>query len=385
MWGDNSPLFIKRRSGTLLEQPLINYISSFDANKDYVLEFTYLGAERVTTNEIQIRVDKLNSLPIYTRQSTKFDKNHTIPGRVLTNGVTYRAKIRVQSQNGEWSVWSPEETFTCLTTPKIVFQNLQEDKFVYNNDILFQAYFQQEQGDRVETYQFSLLDSNGVALQRYPVRRPESRLPNVMQERISNLDKGRLYYVKIDVMTESGLEYADRHEFVAHYVAPSTSGIIEVKPDQKNGTVLMQAYLTQSLGIQVTPKIENGNDEGEAVMPVDYAYIDGDKVIIPPHRPLRYDRLGMAQASDFVLKLWCEKIPNGMFLEFISEHRSGVGIQFEKRDNRVLMHKQYLNEDDNGIKSVHASNVIEGLGKQAFYLYVKLIEFRPEIYIELES
>ncbi len=48
-----------------------------------------------------------------------------------------------------------------------------------------------------------------------------------MQERISNLDKGRLYYVKIDVMTESGLEYADRHEFVAHYVAPSTSGIIE--------------------------------------------------------------------------------------------------------------------------------------------------------------
>ena len=74
-----------------------------------------------------------------------------------------------------------------------------------------------------------------------------------------------------------------------------------------------------------------------------------------------------------------------MFLEFISEHRSGVGIQFEKRDNRVLMHKQYLNEDDNGIKSVHASNVIEGLGKKAFYLYVKVVEFRAEIYIELDS
>lgn len=369
----------------MLEQPLINYITNFDANKDYTLEFTYLGTERITTNEVEIRVDKMGSLPIYARQSTKFDKNHVIPGGILRNGVTYRAKARVQNQDGGWSIWSPEETFTCLSTPRIIFENLEEDKYVYNNDVLFQAYFQQEQGDRVSTYQFSLLNSNGVPVSRYPVRRPEARLPNVMQERISNLDKGRLYYLKINVITESGIDYSQRHEFIAHYVAPSTSGIIEVKPDSENGTVLMQSYLTQSLGIQVTPKIENGSNEGGSVIPVDYAYIDDEKIIIPPHRPLMYDRLGMAQASDFIIKLWCQNIGNGTFLEFISEHRNGIGIQFEKRSDRVLMHKEFLNEDDNGLKSVHSSNVIEGLDKKSFYLYVKLIEFRPEIYIELEN
>ena len=364
-------------------QPLINYISNFDALRDYKLEYTYLGSERITTNHVEIREDKLNSEPVYSRESTKFDKNHVIPANVLRNGVSYKAKIRVMEDSGVWSVWSPEESFTCLRTPRVIFENLQEEKYVYNNDILFRAIFQQEQGDRVDNYQFMLLNANMVPIRKYPVRRTESATPNIMQERISDLDKGKLYYLGIQIHTSSGIDYFTKHEFVSHYVAPSTSGIINVKNDKDNGLVLMQATIAQNIGIQVAPHLEQDEDSGIPFMPVEYVYIDDDKVVIPPHRPLMFSRLGMAQASDFVLKLWCQNIKDGKFLELKTEHNNGIGLWLEKRGDYVVMRKEWLNEDDAGIKSIHRSNAIEGLGRQSFYLYLKVIEFRADIYIEL--
>ena len=91
----------------------------------------------------------------------------------------------------------------------------------------------------------------------------------------------------------------------------------------------------------------------------------------------------MAQASDFVLKLWCQNIKDGKFLELKTEHNNGIGLWLEKHGDYVVMRKEWLNEDDAGIKSIHRSNAIEGLGRQSFYLYLKVIEFRADIYIEL--
>ena len=44
---------------------------------------------------------------------------------------------------------------------------------------------------------------------------------------------------------------------------------------------------------------------------------------------------------------------------------------------------KFLNDDDAGIMSTHRSNIIPNLGRKEFYLYLKVIEFRPEIHIEL--
>lgn len=364
-------------------QPLVNYVSNFDATLDYKLEFTYLGSEYIVTNHVEIREDRLNSEPIYSRESTKFDKNHTIPAHTLQNGKSYRVKVRVFENDSTWSVWSPEETFTCLRTPSVIFENLEEDKYVYNNDILFRAFFQQEQGDRVDTYQFILMNSNMEALYKYPVRRPEAHAPNVMQERIKNLEKGKLYYLGINIHTRAGIDFITSHEFVSHYVAPSTPGIVHAKSDRDNGTVMINAYIKQSLGIQVAPNLVEDEDDNMPFVPVEYTYINDEKIVIPPHRPLMYTRLGMAQASDFIMKIWCQNIPNGPFITFQTENNNGVGLRLEKRDDCVVMVKEFLNDDDAGIMSTHRSNIIPDLGRKEFYLYLKVIEFRPEIHIEL--
>lgn len=365
-------------------QPILNYVSNFDAKKDYKFEFTYLGSEKIVTNEVEIRVDAINTEPIYKRQTTKFDKNHVLPAHVLSNGVSYKAKIRIMLEDGSWSVWSPEESFTCLATPNVIFENLEEEKYVYNNDVMFRAFFQQEQGDRVDTYRFVLLNSNKIPIKKFDVRRPETYSPSVMQERINNLEKGRLYYLSIYINTKAGVDFIATHEFVAHYVAPSTAGIIRAYNEKSEGTVIVQSTISQNLGIQVAPNLVEDTESGIPFMPVDYVYLDNSKIVIPPHRPLMFSNLGMAQASDFIMKLWCENIPDGKFIEIQTENKNGVGLRLEKHDDVIVMVKEWLNEDDNGIKSRHRSNRIEGgIGRRGFYLYLKVIEFRPEIYVEI--
>lgn len=361
-------------------QPFLSHVGNFDAKKGYEFEYTYLGAERILTNELSIRENKKNSVPVYNGTSTKFDKIHILSSGVLQNGKSYLAKIRVKVGE-EWSEWSSEVSFTCLATPKFVYQSLQDGKFVYNNDILMNIVFQQEQGDKVDTFEFVLMDHNKVPIKKYPVRRPLLKSPNLLQERITDLVKGRLYYIGCRVRTVNGVDFFDSHELIPHFAAPSLLGKIKTHNQSDSGQILIQSYLKQTLGVQTRPHIEGK----ELVSPLSYVYLEDDWVVIPPDKPLQYKRLGMAQASDWVGKIWCKNIPNGTFLEIYPENNNGIGMKFIKYDDYIVCEKEFLNEGVMGIKSRSRSNIVSGLGLKQFYMYVKVIEFRVDIYIEAVS
>ena len=379
MRGVNSPPTILYKKGGRDLQPLLNIIPNFDAITGATLGFTYLGSERIITNQLEIREDKLNSAPVYQRESTKFDKNHTVGPGLLQNGKNYLAKIRVKLEGDAWSVWSPETPFTALRTPTLVFQNLQEEKYVYNNDILMSVIFQQEQGDRVETYRFILMDQNKVPLEKFPTRVPETNTPNFMQERIKNLIKGKLYYVGVEVRSTSGVQFFGYHELIPHFIAPSTNSIVTAKPEPHDGQVLVESFLKQTTGIQTTPYIEGVDNVSSS----NYIYLEGEWVIIPPHRPLHYEKLGVGKSSDFVLKVWCKNVANGEFLKFITSHDNGVGLTVVKQSDHVYVYKEFLNSDGTGYRARYKSNVIPNLGAKGFYLYLKMMEFRADVRIEL--
>lgn len=363
-------------------KPYLNLIDNFDALIDYEFHFTYLGSDRVITNELSIREKERNSQPIYVKQSTKFDTSHVLEKETLVNGKTYVAKVRVQVGDG-WSEWSPEMEFTCLRTPRIIFETIQDGKFVYNNDVMMTVRFYQEQGDKVETFQFMLLDQNRLPINKYPTRRALISSPNVLSERISDLVKGRLYYVGVKIRTKFGIDYYDTHELIPHFVAPALAGIVEAKNQTNDGQILVQAHLKQTLGIQTRAEIKGDGSHGAATF--GYVYLGGEWVIIPPDKPLLYRQLGMAKASDWVGKIWLRNIPNGTFLEFETAHSNGIGMKFIKYDDYVVCQKDYLNEDGLGVQSRHISNIVPGLGTKSFYLYIKVVEFRVEMYIEVMS
>lgn len=340
--------------------------------------YTYLGSERILLNELSIREDVRNSQPVHVAQSTKFDKSHLLSGGVLQNGKAYLAKIRVSRGSG-WTEWSAEAPFTCLETPKYTFENLQEGKFVYNNDVLMRIIFQQAQGDKVETFRFVLMDQNKVPIKgkSYPMRRPNPATPNVLQERITDLVKGKLYYIGCYVTTINGIQFFDSHEFIPHFVAPGSAGVIQTDVQEDTGQVLVQSFLRQHTGIQTTPHIQ-GQDFAEASS---YVYLNGEWVVIPPDKPLTYKKMGMAKASDFVVKLWCKNVLDGEFLYFSEENQDGVGIRFIKHRDYITAEKEFLNDGGHGVQSRTKSNVVENLGLKEFFLYIKVFEFRVQIEI----
>lgn len=354
-------------------QPYINFIDNFEAEQNYTVDYTYLGSERILTNEVSIKENKTSGKTVYTRQSTKFDKNHVIPANSLKNGESYLIKLRVKINDSDWSDWSPEIPFVCLSTPTLDFTTLDDKNYIYNNDVMMNVLYRQKQGEKIETFQFSLLDENKVPIYTYPVRFPDPSTPNSIGERMSDLIKGKLYYVGCRIITKNGIVFFDSHEFIPHYVAPSMAGIVDVQNNSEDGQVLVQTFLRQMLGTQTKPFIPGKNGD---VVETSYVYLNNEWIVIPETQPLMYKRLGMAKASDWMAKIWCKNVPNGLFIDMTRTNGDPIGLKFYKENDYITCEKEFL-----GVKSRTRSNIVKDLKLKEFYLYIKVIEYRIQMTI----
>lgn len=352
--------------------PFLNIIDNFDANFDYTMYFSYLGSSRMIKNKLSIR-ESNSDKSVYERESTKFDKSHVVPKGVLVNGKSYKAKISIMQETGEeWTGWSPEVEFLCLSTPVIVFDNIDHQRFVYNDDVMMTAIYRQEQGEKVEAFQFVLMDENKVPLTEFPTRIPNPRTPSILQERVSGLVKGRLYYLSCKVITTNGINYTEFQEFIPQFIAPTVNGIVQVSNQGDSGQVLVQAFLKQMLGTQAKAYVPYADDDGEW----NYVFLNDDWIVIPPDMPLVFTRLGMAKSSDWIGKIWCKNVPNGLMLDFSRELGEETHIKFYKHDEYITCEKEFA-----GIKSRTKSNTVKGLKLKEFYLYIKVIEYRVQMKI----
>lgn len=353
-------------------QPILNQVANFDAKNRLVLTFTYLGPEMTTTNTLSIREDKPDSKPVYEKDQVSLDKNHILTGGTLNNGTAYLAKIRVKLKNS-YSEWSPEIKFTCYTTPKILFDTIDQKQFIYTNDVKMSAIYAQEQGEPVKTYQFTLYDQRHVALKRYPVRVPDTDSPTRFSERMKDIEKGKLYYVGLKVTTYHGLIYEQLQEFTSQYITPSVSGVLHPTMNKKDGQIVIDLFLKQLLGTSARayiPYRENDNDDN-------YTYWKDDYVVVPKENPLMYTKLAMAKASNWIGKFWVMNVQNGLFLDFSPAFGKGQHIKFYKHDDYITCEKK-----SGKIVSRTKSNTIKDLGLRPFYLYVKVNEYRVEMLIE---
>ena len=362
---------IKRKELNWLTQPILNQASNYDAKNSYTFTFTYLGAEHTTTNTLSIREDGPGTKPVYEKDQVSLDKNHILPAKTLNNGTAYLAKVRVKLNDG-YSEWSPEIKFTCYTTPRILFDTIDQHQFIYTNDVLMSAIYTQAQNEPVTSYQYTLYDQRHVALVKYPIRKPERNSPTRFSERVSNIKKGKLYYIGLKVVTEHGIIYEQLQEFTAQYITPSVSGIIQPTMNKDDGQIVVDLFLKQLLGTSARayiPKRKNDNADN-------YTYWKDDYVFVPKENPLIYTKLAMAKASDWIGKFWVMNVQNGLFLDFSPAEDRGQHIKFYKHDDYITCEKEF-----GQIKSRTRSNVIKDLKLRPFYMFVYVKEYRVEIKI----
>ncbi|MFT8556547.1 hypothetical protein [Liquorilactobacillus hordei] len=358
-----------------MTQPVLNYIGNFDANDSVVFTYVYLGSERSSANMLSIRENVGDSAPVYEQQQVIADKEHELPAGSLQNGKAYLAKIKVKTGDN-WSDWSGEIEFMCLDKPNIIFDTIDSSSFVYNDDVLMSALYTQAQGDTITNYQFKLYDQNHITISTYPVRVPATTATTRLSERVSNLIKGKLYYISLTVNTSHDINYTAEKQFTPQYIVPTISGVLQPLVVEDQGQVMMEMFLKQILGTPVKPFIPNRPTDSETY----YTYYNNDYVVIPQDNPLMFTKLGMAKASDFIAKVWCMNILNGTFLDFAPELGNGIHIKFLKYDDYIVCEKSF-----GSLVSRTKSNIVEGLGLKEFYLYIKVKEFRVEMEIVLAN
>lgn len=360
-------------------QPIINTVSNFDATEDHTFKYTYLGFESTVTTEMSIREDKPNSTAVYDDTWDSFDKIHVLQKNTLSNGHSYLAKLRVKIDDSHWSEWSAETTFMCFDKPHFTWEQIGDSKFIYTNQAKFSVIYTQAQSEPVEKYQFTLLDERHNTVNEYPVRVPDPLTPFRFTEDIGDLKKGKLYYLKCKVITKHDMIYETIEEFIPQYIVPTLSSIVQPKMIAEDGQVSILMLLKQILGTPAKPYIPNRATDSD----YHYSYWKNDLVIIPKDNPLMFTRLGMAKASDFVAKVWCQNVGNGLMLDWMTrtdeKNPNGLGpkISFYKHNDYITAEKTF-----GKIKSRTRSNIIPGLGRQPFYLYIKVQEYRIEMYIE---
>lgn len=354
-----------------MTQPILNQASNYDAKNSYTFTFTYLGAEHTTTNTLSIREDGPGTKPVYEKDQVSLDKNHILPAKTLNNGTAYLAKVRVKLKDG-YSEWSPEIKLTCYTTPRILFDTIDQHQFIYTNDVLMSAIYTQAQNEPVTSYQYTLYDQRHIALVKYPIRKPERNSPTRFSERVSNIKKGKLYYIGLKVVTEHGIIYEQLQEFTAQYITPSVSGIIQPTMNKDDGQIVVDLFLKQLLGTSARAYIPHRkNDNAD-----NYTYWKDDYVFVPKENPLIYTKLAMAKASDWIGKFWVMNVQNGLFLDFSPAEDRGQHIKFYKHDDYITCEKEF-----GQIKSRTRSNVIKDLKLRPFYMFVYVKEYRVEIKI----
>jgi hypothetical protein len=350
--------------------PSLLRIAPFDALKGTSVYYTYTGSRQALDNELEI-VNVANNQIVYKFEYSSFEKVHHIPPAILVNGNVYKARLRVGFNDGTYSPWSNFVEFRTFATPVLDIDNIDGQGYVYNQDVTFIALYSQTDNEKVKTYKFSLYDENEELITHYPVRYPmeEGQLTEV----VKGLEKGKGYFIECTIETINGMVYTHREKFIPMYIVPSVNGTISLRNDKEEGFVRITGNLSQILGTQVKADI-NDNYHSD-----NYEYIDDDIIVIPEDDPLLFRGLNMNKASDFVMKVWCRNIPYGKkFLELRPKDGNGISIEFWRYEDRVVAVKE-----NNGVVARYCSNIYNIPQGTDFMLYVKAIEHRLDLSLQI--
>ncbi|KEK23938.1 hypothetical protein [Bacillus gaemokensis] len=355
-------------------KPSLLVIQPFDATKGASIYYTYTGSKQSLKNQLVVTDTKTNEI-VYSFEYSSYEKVHHVPPNILLNGKSYKAKIRAISSDGDQSPYSNEVQFKTFSNPVLDIDNIDGQGYVYNSDVTFIAIYSQSEGESVKTYRFSLFDENEDLIENYPIRVPSA--PNSLTEVVRGLEKGKGYFIECSIETVNGVVWTHRERFIPLYIVPSVNGVINTRNDSDEGVVKVTANLKQLLGTQVTSGARTEKSEGQ--IKEDYKYEGDEWVIVPKGKPVIFKGLGMNRASDFVMKVWCKKIPNGTkFLDLSPVDNTGIAIEFWKYSNKVIAVKKY-----GRVVSRHCSNVVTIPYDSPFMLYAKAIEHRIDLSIKI--
>lgn len=270
-----------------LTQPIINPIPAFDGSKNYTVTFTVIGGAQVVGNRLVISDNETGNV-IYNKSQLSMKLEHTIPAGTLGNGGYYNAVVYTIDSGSNESAASIAVPFYCYSQPTLTIDNIPTTETIENGTYTFTGSYAQIEGEQLNSYQFTLYDSNRNILSQTPLIYyvTDSSLAHTFV----GMSNDTSYFVSLTGETvngtkiSSGLKY-----FTVRYLQPATFAICDLVNNCEDGY------------IQISSNIVAIDGKSNPEPPI---YIDDKEVDLrDPDSWVKWNE-GFKIQDDFTMRVW---------------------------------------------------------------------------------
>ena len=270
-----------------LTQPIINPIAAFDATKQQAITFIVIGGAQVVGNRLIIRNNQTGEI-VYNQIQSSMKLEHILPANSLKNNNFYNAVIYTIDNGNDESVASVPIPFYCYTQPALTIDNIPSSGTIENGTYSFQGNYVQNEGELLNSYRFTLYDSNKTILAQSPLiyYNTDPSLTYLF----SGMSNNTSYYIELTGETvNSTILTSGVKSFTVRYIQPASFAICDLVNDCENGY------------IQISSNIVAIDGKSNPTPP---KYIDDKEVDLrEPDSWVEWDS-GFSIKNDFTLRAW---------------------------------------------------------------------------------
>lgn len=229
----------------MLTTPSIMLVNNiFDASNSITINFLAVGGSQVSANEVQVYKNSDNTL-IYDNTTSQqyFLLNHIIPASTLTNGITYKIKIRSFDFSNNTSNWSDWVIIQCYSSIVLDITNVPNNSVYNNQQLVPTGTFTQSEGDTLKNYEYYLYDQNMNLLFQTGLI-----YDNLLTYQSFVLENNTTYYIKLLVNSQAGATAQITRKFSTEYIAPTFSNLLTLTNDKENAKVDVNIIAIRTVG-----------------------------------------------------------------------------------------------------------------------------------------
>ena len=224
-------------------KPIINVQNTiFDANEDYIINFSWSGSQIFSTQLLVTSPTDPNIIyydDIITENDEGFVlSQYILPANTLTNGSSYIFQIKVVGKNNIESDLSDKVIFRCITTPTFEFSTIPT--VIDSSQYDFCVNYVQTESELLKEYQYylynkidgRLLKSSGIIYST--ASSPEIQISYI----IEGLENEGSYIIICEGITVNGFHVKTSEvAFSVEYEKPALFALLDVKCNSKNGYI----------------------------------------------------------------------------------------------------------------------------------------------------
>jgi hypothetical protein len=224
-----------------LTQPIVNPISAFDATRAHNITFTVIGGAQVVANRLVISNNETGAI-VYNKTAITMKLEHTIPANTLTNGGYYNAVVYTIDNANNESVASTAVPFYCYSQPVLTIDNIPATKTIENGTYTFTGTYIQQEGEILNSYQYTLYDSNKNVLSKTPLIYYET--DSSLSYTFVGMSNDTSYYIELSGETVNGTHITSGViYFTVRYIQPASFAICDLVNNCDDGYIQVSSNI----------------------------------------------------------------------------------------------------------------------------------------------